>query len=315
NHLRTRRRGDRVMRPDCRKVWALTGHNFRLWPGRQVCGSFDPQAHVRPIGRRSVPRRRTAPQGQSLVPRAHRDRRRVRRYRDEPALYPFRHAERDRPYGPDRGRRPWDHLAHLLGTDGDGVAQIRRAGAARRQRRRRRNPGAVVAGGANYQWPGHPDPGPARHRGRGAALWRRRHHAGHFRAFRHGGPQARHAGARQLRLADHACDPDRAVRDTASRAMQVGLCPRMRIVPTSSDEAGQIYVPTANWLLMIGTLLIVVLFKTSENLAGAYGIAVSGTMLVTTILLYRVAIGRWQWPPALAIFIIVVFGAVDATFL
>src|SRR5262249_58909011 len=57
----------------------------------------------------------------------------------------------------------------------DGVAQIRRAGAARRQRRRRRNPGAVVAGGANYQWPGHPDPGPARHRGRGAALWRRRH--------------------------------------------------------------------------------------------------------------------------------------------
>ena len=98
-------------------------------------------------------------------------------------------------------------------------------------------------------------------------------------------------------------------------AMQVGLCPRMRIVPTSSDEAGQIYVPTANWLLMIGTLLIVVLFKTSENLAGAYGIAVSGTMLVTTILLYRVAIGRWQWPPALAVFIIVVFGAVDATFL
>jgi KUP system potassium uptake protein len=99
------------------------------------------------------------------------------------------------------------------------------------------------------------------------------------------------------------------------QAMQVGLCPRMRIVSTSSDEAGQIYVPTANWLLMIGTLLIVVLFKTSENLAGAYGIAVSGTMLVTTILLYRVAIGRWQWPPALAIFIIVVFGAVDATFL
>jgi len=99
------------------------------------------------------------------------------------------------------------------------------------------------------------------------------------------------------------------------QAMQVGLCPRMRIVPTSSDEAGQIYVPTANWLLMIGTLLIVVLFKTSENLAGAYGIAVSGTMLVTTILLYRVAIGRWQWPPALAVFIIVVFGAVDATFL
>jgi KUP system potassium uptake protein len=99
------------------------------------------------------------------------------------------------------------------------------------------------------------------------------------------------------------------------QAMQLGLCPRMRIVPTSSDEAGQIYIPTANWLLMIGTLLIVVLFETSESLAGAYGIAVSGTMLVTTILLYHVAIGRWKWPSAVAIFIIVVFGAIDATFL
>jgi KUP system potassium uptake protein len=99
------------------------------------------------------------------------------------------------------------------------------------------------------------------------------------------------------------------------QAMQLGLCPRMRIVPTSSDEAGQIYVPTANWLLMIGTLLVVVLFKSSEHLAGAYGIAVSGTMLVTTILLYRVAIDCWKWPSAPAAFIIVVFGAVDATFL
>ena len=99
------------------------------------------------------------------------------------------------------------------------------------------------------------------------------------------------------------------------QAMQLGLCPRMRIVPTSPEEAGQIYVPTANWLLMIGTSLVVVLFKTSQHLAGAYGIAISGTMLVTTILLYRVAIGRWKWPPALAMLIIVVFGAVDATFL
>ena len=99
------------------------------------------------------------------------------------------------------------------------------------------------------------------------------------------------------------------------QAMQLGLCPRMRIVSTSSEEAGQIYVPTANWLLMIGTLLVVVLFKTSEHLAGAYGIAVSGTMLITTILLYRVAIGRWRWPPAVAVLMIAVFGAVDATFL
>jgi KUP system potassium uptake protein len=97
--------------------------------------------------------------------------------------------------------------------------------------------------------------------------------------------------------------------------MQLGLCPRMQIVATSREEAGQIYVPTANWLLMIGTLLVVVLFKTSEHLAGAYGIAVSGTMLITTILLYRVAIWRWRWPPAVAVLMITVFGAVDATFL
>jgi KUP system potassium uptake protein len=99
------------------------------------------------------------------------------------------------------------------------------------------------------------------------------------------------------------------------QAMQLGLCPRARIVPTSSDEAGQIYVPAANWLLMSGTLLIVLLFKTSDNLAGAYGIAVSGTMLATTILLYRVAVGRWNWKPALALPVIVFFGMIDSSFL
>jgi KUP system potassium uptake protein len=99
------------------------------------------------------------------------------------------------------------------------------------------------------------------------------------------------------------------------QAMQMGLCPRARIISTSFDEAGQIYVPAANWLLMTGTLLTVVLFRSSENLAAAYGIAVSGTMLITTILLYRVAVSRWQWPPGVAIPIIVLFGAIDAIFL
>jgi KUP system potassium uptake protein len=99
------------------------------------------------------------------------------------------------------------------------------------------------------------------------------------------------------------------------QAMQMGLCPRARIVPTSVDEAGQIYIPAANWLLMTGTLFTVVLFRSSDALAAAYGIAVSGTMLITTILLYRVAVSRWQWPPALAIPVIAIFGAIDATFL
>jgi KUP system potassium uptake protein len=99
------------------------------------------------------------------------------------------------------------------------------------------------------------------------------------------------------------------------QAMLMGLCPRARIVSTSIDEEGQIYVPAANWLLMTGTLLTVALFKTSDNLAAAYGIAVSGTMLVTTILLYRVAVSRWRWSPAIAVPIIAVIGTIDATFL
>jgi KUP system potassium uptake protein len=99
------------------------------------------------------------------------------------------------------------------------------------------------------------------------------------------------------------------------QAMQMGLCPRAKIVPTSVDEAGQIYIPAINWLLMAGTLFTVLLFRSSENLAAAYGIAVSGTMLITTILLYHVAVSRWQWPAAVAIPVIAIFGAIDATFL
>jgi len=99
------------------------------------------------------------------------------------------------------------------------------------------------------------------------------------------------------------------------QAMQMGLSPRANIVPTSGDEAGQIYVPAANWLLMAGTLFTVLLFRSSENLAAAYGIAVSGTMLITTILLYRVAVTRWGWQPAIAIPVIAAFGAIDCVFL
>src|ERR1700689_1474535 len=99
------------------------------------------------------------------------------------------------------------------------------------------------------------------------------------------------------------------------QAMLMGLCPRARIIPTSSDEAGQIYVPAANWLLMAATLFTVVFFRTSDNLAAAYGIAVSGTMLITTILLYRVTTARWHWPPAIAVPVIGAFAAIDSTFL
>jgi KUP system potassium uptake protein len=99
------------------------------------------------------------------------------------------------------------------------------------------------------------------------------------------------------------------------QAMQMGLAPRAKIVPTSPDEAGQVYIPAANWLLMAGTLFTVVLFRSSDNLAAAYGIAVSGTMLITTILLYHVAVARWHWPTAAALALVATFGAIDATFL
>jgi KUP system potassium uptake protein len=99
------------------------------------------------------------------------------------------------------------------------------------------------------------------------------------------------------------------------QAMQMGFCPRVNIVPTSSDEAGQIYVPTANWLLMTGTLLIVVMFKTSDNLGSAYGVAVSGTMLATTVLLYYLITVRWRWSLLAAVPLIAVFATVDGAFL
>jgi len=99
------------------------------------------------------------------------------------------------------------------------------------------------------------------------------------------------------------------------QAMQFGFCPRVDIVPTSGEEAGQIYVPAANWLLMVGTLLIVVMFKTSDSLGSAYGVAVSGTMLATTILLYFMLTRRWNWPLVAAVPVIAVFGTVDCAFL
>jgi KUP system potassium uptake protein len=99
------------------------------------------------------------------------------------------------------------------------------------------------------------------------------------------------------------------------QAMQMWLCPRADIISTSPEEIGQIYVPTANWLLMIGTLLIVVMFKTSDNLGSAYGVAVSGTMLATTVLLFYLVTRRWHWPLAAAVPVIAVFGTVDCGFL
>ena len=101
----------------------------------------------------------------------------------------------------------------------DGVAEICRLRPARRQRRRGRHPGAAVAGRGrpDRQRRQAADSGAPRHRRRGVALRRRRHHAGDFGAFGHGGAQAGRAGVREIHRAGDAGDPDRIVRDPALR--------------------------------------------------------------------------------------------------
>jgi KUP system potassium uptake protein len=86
------------------------------------------------------------------------------------------------------------------------------------------------------------------------------------------------------------------------QAMQLGWFPGVRIRQTSSEEYGQIYVPFVNWMMMGLTVALTVSFGSSDRLAGAYGTAVSTTMLLTTALLYNVMRGRWRWSigPALA---------------
>ena len=86
------------------------------------------------------------------------------------------------------------------------------------------------------------------------------------------------------------------------QAMQLGWFPGVRIRQTSSEEYGQIYVPFVNWTMMVLTVALTVGFGSSDRLAGAYGTAVSTTMLLTTALLYNVMRGRWRWSigPALA---------------
>ncbi len=79
------------------------------------------------------------------------------------------------------------------------------------------------------------------------------------------------------------------------QAVQLGFSPRLKINHTSSREFGQIYIPGVNWALMIGCIAIVVGFRTSSNLAAAYGVAVTSTMVITTILFYVVARERWGW--------------------
>ena len=84
------------------------------------------------------------------------------------------------------------------------------------------------------------------------------------------------------------------------QAMQLGFLPRMRVLHTASHEKGQIYIPLVNWLLAVGTLAAVLIFGSSDALGGAYGIAVSMLMAVTTVLAALVAL-RWGYNPLLVV--------------
>ncbi|AIZ33750.1 potassium transporter Kup [Pseudomonas parafulva] len=98
------------------------------------------------------------------------------------------------------------------------------------------------------------------------------------------------------------------------QAIQLGYVPRMQIQHTSSDEQGQIYIGAVNWTLMVGVVLLVIGFESSGALAAAYGVAVTGTMLMTTILVAAVMLLLWKWPPLLAVPLLVGFLLVDGLF-
>ncbi|MFO0550576.1 MAG: KUP/HAK/KT family potassium transporter [Polyangiaceae bacterium] len=80
------------------------------------------------------------------------------------------------------------------------------------------------------------------------------------------------------------------------QAVQLGFLPRVTIKHTSSDTEGQIYIPEVNWALAAGCVALVLTFKESSKLAAAYGIAVTGTMGITSLAFYKVARTRWNWP-------------------
>ncbi len=98
------------------------------------------------------------------------------------------------------------------------------------------------------------------------------------------------------------------------QAVAMGLWPRMKIVQTSAEGYGQIYLPVINYGLMVFALGVVLVFKSSDDMAAAYGIAVSGTMLITTLLLAVAMRQVWGWPRAAVLPLAIGFAAIDLGF-
>ncbi|USO00140.1 MAG: potassium transporter Kup [Phycisphaeraceae bacterium] len=98
------------------------------------------------------------------------------------------------------------------------------------------------------------------------------------------------------------------------QAIHLGYAPRLRIDHTSASQMGQIYLGLINWVLLAATIGLVLGFKNSSGLAAAYGVAVTITMVITTILFSALAWNRWKWPPALVVALMVTFLVIDLAF-
>jgi KUP system potassium uptake protein len=99
------------------------------------------------------------------------------------------------------------------------------------------------------------------------------------------------------------------------QAILLGFAPRLKVVHTSSQQIGQIYMPLVNWSLMVGCIALVLGFGSSSALAAAYGIAVTATMVITTLLAHVVATRRWGWPAIVTLLVTSLFVAIDLAFL
>jgi KUP system potassium uptake protein len=99
------------------------------------------------------------------------------------------------------------------------------------------------------------------------------------------------------------------------QAVQLGLLPRIDIKRTSETQSGQIFVPAVNGMMMVGVLLLLGVFQSSHRLASAYGVAVTGTMFISTLLAYVVARRMWRWSRPRAILLLAPIALVDTVFL
>lgn len=98
------------------------------------------------------------------------------------------------------------------------------------------------------------------------------------------------------------------------QAIQLGFLPRVRIIHTSSEEKGQIYIPHVNWMLFLAIVYLVLEFKSSGNLAAAYGVAITTTMVITTILAFVAMRNLWKWPFPVSLAIALFFFVIDISF-